>query len=217
MIGYTIELDKSAASLYIDALPELGRRSAQQALNRAADFGRTLAAKEVRSQVAFPAAYLGPGQGRLTVSSRANLSKLEAVISGRDRPTSLRRFAVNGTPMPGEKTPKGRRRRTRDGSITVEVKPGVRKKIRGAFIVANLRGGNMGLAVRTAGPPPKGAWKPTRLAPGVWLLSGPSVDQVLRSTTKGPSVFQKVEPQVADKFEAELMRLMVRGAVGGSK
>ena len=49
---------------------------------------------------------------------------------------------------------------------------------------------------------PASADKPTKLAPGLWLLYGPSVDQVFRS------VASEEAPEAARFLEAEFNRLM---------
>lgn len=187
----------------LDGLTEYSdrvRADLVKALNKTATHARTLAAEEVRAQVNFPASYLFPSAGRLRVSERANKASLSAVISGRDRPTSLAQFAAKGTPA----RPKG-------GQISVSVKPGRKSLISRAFIVNNLNSGNRGLAVRTDGGAPPGAYKPTRLSDNVWLLYGPSVGQVLASVRNSGGVYEEIGNEVMTFLRAEFLRLQALG------
>lgn len=166
-----------------------------RSINRVADRARTRAARQVRDQVNFPASYLSPSAARLRVASRARRDELEAVISGRDRPTSLARFT---TQKPGQKT--------RAGGVAVTVAAGGRRKvIRRAFLM-NLKGGNVGLAVRTSGGPPEGAWKPKEIARNLYLLYGVSVDQALMSASDGEGVFEEISPEMLEMLELEFER-----------
>lgn len=160
---------------------------AQQAINKAADRARTLSAKAMRSQINFPARYLDE---RLAVRSRAHSGNLQAVVSGRDRPTSLARFATNRS----QKTGKAGVRVKVDANATVTMKR--------AFLI-KLRNGNLGLAVRLK---PGESMSRTRAAikisKGLYLLFGPSVDQVFQS------VSAEQAPATADYLEHEFLRLM---------
>lgn len=172
-------------------LPDDVRRYASQAINRTADWTRTRSERAIREQVNFPAGYLSPSQGRLTVSRRASPRNLEAQITARFRATSLARFALPGT--------------TRGKGVSVAVKPGVAKFMRRAFLM-KLRGAggeltNMGLAVRTSGGPPKGAYKPYRLSDNLYLVYGPSIDQVFRH------VREDLTPESLDYLQNEFDRL----------
>jgi len=170
------------------------RRAASQAINKTADRARVASAKEIRRQVAFPQGYLEGANSRLTVSQRATVDRLEGVVSGRHRPTSLARFVKTGAV--------GQR-----GSIRVTVKPGTSRPIGRAFLIP-LRsgtepGGNLGLAMRVPkGSVPDRAFKPTKLAEGLYLLYGPSVDQVFQT------VRSDVSPDAAAFLEREFSRLL---------
>jgi hypothetical protein len=155
--------------------------------------GRARAAKEIQKQVNLPRNYLSGQNGRLTVTKVPKTTDLEGIITGTQRPTSLARFAKGA-----KKT-----------GIGVEVKPGKLKFIPGAFFL-NLRSGNTDtagnklLAVRTkGGAKPKGAYKPKKMAPGLWLLYGPSVDQVFG---RERGVAQKISPYILDIMEREYLR-----------
>lgn len=168
-------------------------KNTARALNKTATRTRTQLSREVRSQVALPASYLGPSGGRLTVAEKASPSKLSIRISGRDRPTSLARFATGPNKAPRVRVKVG----------------GVATRIPRSFII-NLKSGNRGLAVRTPkGERPPGAWKPTEMAPGLWLLYGPSVDQVLLGVgARDGGAFGDTEDWALDFFEKEFLRLM---------
>lgn len=192
-------------ALELDAEAVVGRewnprieKALLRSINKTADRARTAAARKVREEVAFPASYLSPSAGRLRVSKRARSDNpFEAIISGRDRPTSLARFTKQKPVAPGQ--------RHRNGEVGVTVAPGVKHLIKRAFLV-NLRSGNIGLAVRTSGDPPANAYKPKPLSKNVWLLYGPSVDQVLSAATHGGGVYQEIMPDMLDFLNAEFLR-----------
>ncbi|UUV43210.1 minor tail protein [Rhodobacter phage RcCWillis] len=169
-----------------------------RSVNKTADRARTQASKEVRNQVAFPASYLSPSAKRLWVSSKATKANpFQAVISGRDRPTSLARFSSQ-KPLAGGQ-------RHRGGQVAVTVKPGVKRYIKRAFLIS-LNNGNAGLAVRTEGAPPNNAFKPKSLGKNLWLLYGPSVDQVLSAASDGDGIYEEMVPDMLDFLNAEFIR-----------
>lgn len=192
----------------LEELPEKTLTAARIAVNEAARSGRTLAAKEVRSQVNFPAAYVAPSKDRLSITQYATNKNLNATIRARTRNTSLARFVL-GNPKPG---------RNKEG-LRVEIKPGVVRRLPGAFLV-RLRAGtetnldtahNMGLAVRTKdGQMPPSSYKPKELFPNVWLLYGPSVAQILHSASNGKGVADDISGDIADKLESEFWKQMGR-------
>lgn len=169
------------------------RTAAYRAINAGAKRGRTLAVREMTDQVNFPAGYFRGEKSRLTVSKRASSASLEAVISGRDRPTSLARFVTSGAP--------------RRQGVTVSVARGKSTTLERAFLMP-LRSGmelmnNMGLAIRLPkGTKPRAAYRPVKLAEGLWLLYGPSVDQVFKS------VRGDIAPDVSTYLETEFLRLL---------
>ena len=169
-----------------------------RSINKTADRARTLASQDIREQVAFPASYLAPSAKRLFVSTKATkVSPFEAVISGRDRPTSLARF-TNQKPLGG-----GQRRR--GGQVAVTVKPGVRRYIKRAFLIT-LNNSNVGLAVRTDGGPPNNAYAPKEIGKNLWLLYGPSVDQVLSAASNGGGIYEEIVPETLDFLNDEFNR-----------
>ena len=169
-----------------------------RSINKTADRARTLAAQPIREQVAFPASYLAPSAKRLFVSTKATkASPFEAVISGRDRPTSLARF-TNQKPLGGGQ-------RHRGGQVAVTVKPGVRRYIKRAFLIT-LNNSNVGLAVRTDGGPPNNAYAPKEIGKNLWLLYGPSVDQVLSAASNGGGIYEEIVPETLDFLNDEFNR-----------
>lgn len=169
-----------------------------RAVNKTADRARTRAAKLVLDQVAFPASYLAPSHGRLSVASKATKDNpFEAIISGRDQATSLARFTKQ-KPVTGGKQHRG-------GKIGVTVKPCQKKFIERAFLI-NLKNNNIGLAVRTDGSAPSNAFKPKEIFPNVWLLYGPSVDQVLSAATDGDGVYEQIGPEMLEFLNEEFNR-----------
>jgi hypothetical protein len=204
---YVVVEDEGALS-YVGEMTKEIETATVRAINKAADFARTQAQRRIMEQVAFPATYLNPSQGRLKVTARAKPGALEATVTGRGRPTSLARFAASSTPKPGARTKSGNRRGT-GGGVSVTVKPGNKTKIARAFLV-NLPGAvdskNLGLAVRTDGGPPPGAYKPKQLSENVWLLYGPSVDQVLWGLRNNGGVIEELEPEILYTLRSEFSR-----------
>ena len=199
-----VAIEAKLAISYIGEMPDNVKSALIGALNRTADRTRTRADRKIREEVAFPASYLRPSEGRLVVSQKARAESLQAVVTGRGRPTSLARFAVGSKPRSGNKL----------GSVSVTVKPGQKADISRAWIIS-LPGApdskNLGLAVRTEGGPPRGAYAPKQLkafGPNVWLLYGPSVDQVLFSARNNGGVVEEITPDVIADLEAEFGRLI---------
>lgn len=175
--------------------------NAVRAINRTADLGRTMASRKILQQVNFPASYLNPAQKRLWVSRKAQRGSLEARITARARPTSLARF-VSGGAAGGK-------------GVRVEVKPGTTRFLRRAFLV-KLRAGsagidtkfNMGLAVRLKpGDDLRNKKSVIKMARGLYLLYGPSVDQVFLDNS-GDGVASDIAPDLAEKMAEEFFRLM---------
>lgn len=173
-------------------------RAALRAVNKTIDRARASASREIRDQVAFPASYLTDANGRLSVTKRATGDDLEAIVTGRERPTSLARFLV-GAPKVG----------IGQKGVRVRVQPGLATFLPRAFLI-RLRSGsdtetisNLGLAIRLKpGQVPSAAYKPTRLADGLWLLYGPSIGQTFRT------VSEDIAPDTALFLEDEFLRLL---------
>ena len=177
---------------------EARRRAARIATNDTATWARTRSQREIEKQVAFPTGYPNPAGGRLAVRTRASDSDLEAIVTGRGRPTSLARFA-RGTLTPGK----------RDG-VTVEVAPGRARYARRMFAI-RLRAGNadletksnLGLAIRLKpGETLTGKRFAVKMNNGLYLLYGPSVDQVF------DDVAGMIAPDAAEHMAAEFLRIV---------
>ncbi|MER8924349.1 hypothetical protein [Mesorhizobium sp. M0859] len=168
-----------------------------RALNRAADRGRTRAARAAREQIAFPASYVSPSSKRLWVKTRARKGAFTTIIEGRGSPTSLARFSRQTVLQAGA--------RHTGGKVNVMVKPGQRKSISRAFLL-RLRNNNVGLAVRTNGAAPAGAYKPKSIGKNLWLLYGPSVDQALSAASVNSGIFEDMTPEMLDFLEDEFNR-----------
>jgi hypothetical protein len=178
-----------------------------RALNKGSAKIRTQMDKMVREEVNFPASYLRPKKGRLYVSQKAGKTSLQTTITGQSRPTSLARFIKSGTPLPGSG------KRPKDGEISLQVKTGKTTKIKGAWLVrlpGNADSKNLGLAIRTPeGQRPRGGYAPKQLAPNVWLIYGPSIQQVLYSATASErGVIVQVQDDAMREVEAEYNRQM---------
>lgn len=173
-------------------------QAATRAINRTADRARAQAAREILAQVSLPDNYVkAKNSKRLRVKKRAQREDLEAIIASSPRPTSLARFATSISKR----------------GVRVAVKPGGSKTIPNAFLI-KLRAGsadldtksNQGLAIRTRkGVAPPTAYKPKKLAENLWLLYGPSVNQVFGGER---GVAQKVSPSTANFLEREFSRLL---------
>lgn len=189
-----IEVDLGSVrdmSKYFAELPEVTRKAASLALNQTAE--RTVVKKSkplMRQQVAFPAGYLERAD-RLGITKYAKPESLDAAVTGRFEQTSLARFARFGA--------------KRGSGALVTVKPGSPQRMKRAFPV-NLRGGNVGLAMRLKkGEELTNRRLPARrFGPGIVLLYGPSVDQVFRT------VSDDVSPMALEDLSNEFFRQFVR-------
>lgn len=174
--------------------------AARQAINRTLARARTASARAIRDQVAFPASYLTGQEARLRISKQASNDDLEGVISGRQRATSLARFSKDRNPASARKK----------GGVNVEVKPGEAKFMKGAFLVKLKRGSektdtqfNLGLAIRLKpGERIRNKTQMQQLDHNVYLLYGPSVDQVFRT------VREDVAPDAESFLATEFRRLL---------
>ncbi|TPI86359.1 phage tail protein [Mesorhizobium sp. B2-8-9] len=181
---YGVAVEGLSSLSDFDHLPDNVLKAARLAVNATARRGVPVAARSMERQVNFPRGYLTGQDGRLTISKFASANDLEARIKGRDRPTSLVRFVRGSAKTVGK----------RSGGVTVEVKPGQAKRMPGAFAL-QLKNGNIGLALRTkSGRPPSMGAK--LIGKGLYLLYGPSVDQV----------FVKTREYVGDELETYMER-----------
>lgn len=186
--GYLVAVEGLEDIDFSDAAPKI-RKLASQAVNRTARKYRTESSRAMREEIAFPATYLDSrSTGRLRVSRTANPTSLSATITGRDRATSLARF-VKGSRTKGRRAP------------TVEVGTGQREKLSRAFLI-ELKNQNLGLAVRLSpGERIENKRRMVQMEQGLYLLYGPSVDQVFRATA------EDVSDDASDFLEQEFLRL----------
>jgi hypothetical protein len=187
---------KDALSFF-EEFPEIATTAAMLAVNDSADKSVPPIKRNMIKQINFPRNYLTPS--RLGVRRRATRGSLEAVISGRDRPTSLARFAPGATPENSKNRP-----------IFLRVKPGntqkmVRKDGRPSAFLLRLKNGNIGLAVRLRkGETLKNSDKAVNLGENLYLLYGPSVDQVLQDVAVEES------PGIGDRLTNSFLRQFTR-------
>ncbi len=198
----TVSLEDLSA--YLESRPEVARTAARIAINDVT--ARTAIPtfrKAIEAEVNFPAGYVD--KERLGQTQKATDANLTAIITARFRPTSLARFA------PGQSFEGARR----TGGVNVRVKRGGgAKRLKGAFFVRLRSGGdtqdgfNVGLAIRLKpGEALRGRKKggsSVQLAPNLYLLYGPSVDQVFRDVSVTES------PKVAESLTREFTRQWVR-------
>lgn len=202
MISTLYLVESREAEQFIGEVSAAQERAMVRALNKTGPHTRTQMDRKIRERVAFPASYLRPSTKRLFVAKKARSGQLETVIEGRGRPTSLARFIKGGA--------QAAKNRKRKKDINIEVKPGSQHSIKRAWVVSlpgAVDSANFGLAVRTAdGQRPKGAYHPKQLDKNVWLLYGPSVDQVLYSVRNKGGVIEEVYGPTLDYLSAEYNR-----------
>lgn len=181
---------------YYEKLPEATVEAAFLAINDSARDAVPAISRRMLTQVAFPRGYLD--KDKLGVRRKATRNSLEATISGRDRPTSLARFARGATVA-----------NSRGKPLFVQVKPGSTIKLKKAFLV-NLKNGNTGLAVRLKpGDRLQNSEKAVRLDNNVYLLYGPSVDQVMRGVAEEET--PNIIANISKKFLRQFGRVTARG------
>lgn len=211
----TLEVEYGALEGLGDLMDAYKRETpvaAKLALNDVAE-GEGLAVyrKAIEDQVDFGDGYLTTD--RLGVRTRATTTNLSVMISGRQRATSLARFARGGQTVQS----------TRRKGVRVSVKKGGAESLLGrAWLVRLNRGSsadrdyyNLGLAIRlNPGERLRGKRevRSVQLDENVYLLYGPSVDQVFREVmvTDTPIVLDKVR----DEFFRQFFRL-TKGAGNG--
>lgn len=201
-MSVTVTTDALAAlSDYIEKLPDESRTAARIALNDVASGkGLKLLKQMISSQVDFPNGYLS--NDRIGVKSKATNQNLQTVIAARMRPTSLARFA------PGAAL-------KQRGGVTVTVKPGAPSVMLGAFLM-RLKSGteltdsnfNLGLAMRLKPGQSMSKYKrsaPVEIADNLYLLYGPSVDQVFSDVADDAA--PEIADMIDDEFTAQFARL----------
>lgn len=203
----SVEIDASGIrdlEAYFERFPVAARTAMKDAINDTArGEAIKLAKRNMTKEVAFPEGYLDGD--RLRVTRFATTDSLEARITGRDRPTSLARFTRPGTPIS-----RGRGQHGQGAFVTVN--PGRSSYFPTGFLIG-LKNGNIGFAIRVpAGQRIKGVerYQPIVLfrdknnEPIVYLLYGPSVDQVFQN------VAGDIAPEITSELEAEFSRQLAR-------
>lgn len=195
---------------YMSAFPDATKEAARIALNDVAeDEGLAVYRKAIEEQVDFPDGYITTD--RLGVTSRATNDKLAVQITGRQRATSLARFARGGQTVAS----------TRRRGVRVKVsKQGGGGLMERAWLVRLNRGSaasrdnfNLGLAIRLEPGERlrnKREVRSVQLDQNVYLLYGPSIDQVFRDVAITET------PPVLDKIGGEFFRQLFR-IVGGKR
>lgn len=162
----------------LDAEPDRAQLAARLAINDTALFARRRISKRMREEVNFKRGDLTEQGGKLGVRKYATQGDLEALVSGRERPTSLARFRA------------GPVRFGRQKGVAVRVlAQGGRKKLERGFFMRLRRGNklegdafNTGLAVRLKkGEKLSNSIGAVDIGGGVYLLYGPAVDQVFEN------------------------------------
>lgn len=179
-------------SEFFEKMPDIAEQAAVYATNDVAQRdGLVGIRKEMRRNVAFPSGYLEGD--RLRLAKRARRGSIVAEVVGRDRATSLARFAQGQKPS-----------NTRGRKIVLTVAPNKKRTLEKAFLV-NLRNGNVGLAVRLKkGEQIHNTTAAVRLADNLFLLYGPSVDQVYRGIAEDRA------PQIGANLSRQFLRQFTR-------
>lgn len=203
--AWAVFVDGIIGDMVKDVSPERLARARTMALNTVARNGRAMIARDVREQIALPASYVSEGNKRLYVAQKASAGRPEAIIRASGRATSLARYAKN----PGASASASK------SGVLVEVQPGKARMMRKAFFLKLPQGSvltdtqyNLGLAVRLKpGESLRNKASTVRMANGLYLLYGPSVDQVFRAND-GQGVAQDRAPMLATQLEREFLRLL---------
>ena len=180
----------------LEALGAAVEPAAALALNEAARYGRRLGSEQIRREVNLKAGYIDAG--RLQVTRRADASNLEAVITARDRPTSLARFG-HGAQRVAPRV----RVKASGGSSTL--KRGFYLRLRRGNSVVSSENANIGLAIRLKeGERVENKSQMASIGDGVYLLYAPSVGQVFRGVSE--RIAEDVGIQAANRFAHHIGR-----------
>ncbi|MNK62102.1 hypothetical protein D3C87_812710 [compost metagenome] len=192
MTAFVLAQGLDSVYRFFEALPDIAEQAAVLAVNDVAERqGITEMRKEMRKEVAFPKGYL-EGE-RLQVVKKARKGDISAMIRGRDRATSLARFAEGQNPE-----------NTRGRGVRVRVNPGQTRLMPKAFMV-RLKNGNLGVAVRLQpGDQLRNSSKAVKLKDNTYLLYGPSVDQVFRGVAEDQT------PQIQRLLTTQFLRQFAR-------
>lgn len=197
-------IEPTGLKAFDELLRSLGQAvepSASDAINDTAIFARRLGSQEIRRRINFKAAYLDGG--RLAITRRAKPTRLEAVVTGRDRPTSLARFA-QGTPRFGQQRTSPRVRVKATGGAS-PIRNGFYMRLKRGSSVVSAENSNIGLAIRLKeGERVKNKNDMVPIGGNLYLLYGPSVGQVYRTVAE--KNLDEVSAQLVNRFSHYLGR-----------
>lgn len=202
-------------AIYVEGLEGLGdveKLSSKSKLNLVRAVNATTArfrkkgADLILGDINLPGSYLNPAAKRLYVAQQATKNNPQGIIRARGRPTSLARYITS---------------RNADGAgVKVQVnKGGTTSDLKRAFLVKLPAGRgpvdtqfNLGLAVRLKkGQKLRNKKHLVQLDQGLYLLYGPSVDQLFINATggrAGEGVATEMTPDMLDFLQREYLRLM---------
>lgn len=178
------------------------RSAASKAVNTVARNRRAAFSRQIRREINLPASYVGQGNKNLYVAGKASPTNLQAKIVAAGRPTSLARY-VKGSPKAGK------------AGVYIEVAPGKARFMKRAFMIKLPQGSapvdtkyNMGLAIRLRkGERLQNKVQARKIASGLYLLYGPSVDQVFLNGD-GTGIARDAVGDIQDELADEFFRLM---------
>jgi hypothetical protein len=202
-------------AVYVEGLEGLGdiknlssksKLNIVRAVNATTARFRKKGADLILGDVNLPSNYLNPAAKRLYVAEKATKNNPQSIIRARGRATSLARFITS---------------RQADGvGVTVKVnQDSGSKELKRAFLVKLPAGRgpvdtqfNLGLAIRLRkGQRIRNKKHLVQLDQGLYLLYGPSVDQLFLNATggrAGEGVATEMTPDMLDFLQREYLRLM---------
>lgn len=200
--GWRITIEATALpelARFLETMPDVTKTSARIAFNDVGSGeGLKLFRSSIDEQINYPSGYLSPSANRLYLKRRALNERLEIIIAGRDRPTSLARFLMSWSRQTGAK---------------IKVKRSGRLSVIGRAFPVRLRAGatltndnfNVGLALRVdpgQGVRGKIAQATAKLSENVYLLYGPSVGQVFNDVAAedAPAFIEMVSTEFLRQF-----------------
>lgn len=203
MSNWAVFAEGDLADTFKNLSPQRIAKLRAMAINTTAKHARAVAARDIRDQVNLPARYVSEGDKRLYVAQYATETRGEAVVRAAGRPTSLARYAKRPSTA------------QRGAGALVEVAPGRARLMKKAFFIRLPQGSqmtetqfNLGLAIRLKpGEALMNKVQAVRMASGLYLLYGPSVDQVFRANDGG-GVASDRAPYLAQRLENEFLRLL---------
>ena len=197
-------IEATGLKVFDELLRQLGQNvepSASDAINETAVFARRLGSQEIRQRINFTAKYIDGG--RLAITRRAKPADLEAVVTGRDRATSLARFAQGSPRFGRQRTPPRVRVKASGGASPI--RNGFWMRLKRGNAVVSAENANIGLAIRLAeGERVKNKNEMSPIGGNLYLLYGPSVGQVYR--TVAGKTLDEVAAQLENRFAHHLGR-----------